>query len=79
MMQESGTEVASNGTANQNSIQASLEGHREVRSKSATPSEVTASDILNFHQQQIATVEMSLLIKFGWCEARRSAGLEYSR
>uniref|UniRef100_A0A8C1Y5E2 Forkhead box protein P1-B n=2 Tax=Cyprinus carpio TaxID=7962 RepID=A0A8C1Y5E2_CYPCA len=53
MMQESGTE-ATNGTANQNGAPPSVEGHREVRSKSATPSsDITASDLVNFQQQQV--------------------------
>lgn len=52
-MQESGTE-ATNGTANQNGAPPSVEGHREVRSKSATPSsDITASDLVNFQQQQV--------------------------
>uniref|UniRef100_A0A672P296 Forkhead box protein P1-B-like n=1 Tax=Sinocyclocheilus grahami TaxID=75366 RepID=A0A672P296_SINGR len=53
MMQESGTE-ATNGTANQNGTPPSVEGHREVRSKSATPSsDITVSDLVNFQQQQV--------------------------
>lgn len=53
MMQESGTE-ATNGTANQNGAPPCVEGHREVRSKSATPSsDITASDLVNFQQQQV--------------------------
>uniref|UniRef100_A0A3Q3AG65 Forkhead box P1b n=1 Tax=Kryptolebias marmoratus TaxID=37003 RepID=A0A3Q3AG65_KRYMA len=54
MMQESGTEVTSNGPANQNGG-ANGEGvSREGRPKSAMPSvEVTAVDLLNLQQHQV--------------------------
>ncbi|XP_026069252.1 forkhead box protein P1-B-like isoform X2 [Carassius auratus] len=63
MMQESGTEVT-NGTANQNGAPPSVEGHREVRSKSATPSsDITASDLVNFQQQQALQVARQILLQ----------------
>uniref|UniRef100_A0A8C1Y1Y7 Forkhead box protein P1-B n=2 Tax=Cyprinus carpio TaxID=7962 RepID=A0A8C1Y1Y7_CYPCA len=63
MMQESGTE-ATNGTANQNGAPPSVEGHREVRSKSATPSsDITASDLVNFQQQQALQVARQILLQ----------------
>lgn len=53
MMQESGTEAASNGPVSQNGGVALDVGSREGRPKSATPSmEVTAADLLHFQQQQ---------------------------
>ncbi|KAL1272512.1 hypothetical protein QQF64_028374 [Cirrhinus molitorella] len=62
-MQESGTE-ATNGTANQNGAPPSVEGHREVRSKSATPSsDITASDLVNFQQQQALQVARQILLQ----------------
>uniref|UniRef100_A0A672QIJ5 Forkhead box protein P1-B n=1 Tax=Sinocyclocheilus grahami TaxID=75366 RepID=A0A672QIJ5_SINGR len=64
MMQESGTE-ATNGTANQNSAAPSVEGHREVRSKSATlSSDITVSDLVNFQQQQVFLSFHSVLPSF---------------
>lgn len=64
MMQESGTEAASNGTANQNGFPLGVDGHREVQSKSATPSsDITASDILNFQQQQALQVARQILLR----------------
>uniref|UniRef100_A0A673FTH6 Forkhead box protein P1-B-like n=1 Tax=Sinocyclocheilus rhinocerous TaxID=307959 RepID=A0A673FTH6_9TELE len=64
MMQESGTE-ATNGTANQNSAAPSVEGHREVRSKSATlSSDITVSDLINFQQQQVFLSFHSVLPSF---------------
>uniref|UniRef100_A0A671NUP6 Forkhead box protein P1-B n=1 Tax=Sinocyclocheilus anshuiensis TaxID=1608454 RepID=A0A671NUP6_9TELE len=64
MMQESGTE-ATNGTANQNSAAPSVEGHREVRSKSATlSSDITVSDLVNFQQQQVFLSFYSVLPSF---------------
>lgn len=54
MMQESGTEVTSNGAANQNGG-ANGEGVlREARPNSATPSvDMTAADLLNLQQHQV--------------------------
>lgn len=63
MMQESGTEAA-NGTAHQNGAPPSVEGHREVRSKSTTPSsDITASDIINFQQHQALQVARQILLQ----------------
>nr|ACJ36222.1 forkhead box P1b [Ctenopharyngodon idella] len=63
MMQESGTE-ATNGTANQNGAPPCVEGHREVQSKSATPSsDITASDLVNFQQQQALQVARQILLQ----------------
>lgn len=54
MMQESGTETASNGPASQNGGVKVDAGSREGRPQSATPSmEVTAADLLHFQQQQV--------------------------
>eukprot|EP00066_Takifugu_rubripes_P007946 XP_003973806.1 PREDICTED: forkhead box protein P1 [Takifugu rubripes] len=55
MMQESGTEAASNGPVSQNGGVGVDVGSREGRPKSATPSmEVTAADLLHFQQQHQA-------------------------
>ncbi|XP_077054203.1 forkhead box protein P1-B isoform X2 [Siphateles boraxobius] len=63
MMQESGTE-ATNGTANQNGATPCVERHREVQSKSATPSsDITASDLVNFQQQQALQVARQILLQ----------------
>uniref|UniRef100_A0A3Q3FSM3 Forkhead box P1b n=1 Tax=Kryptolebias marmoratus TaxID=37003 RepID=A0A3Q3FSM3_KRYMA len=63
MMQESGTEVTSNGPANQNGG-ANGEGvSREGRPKSAMPSvEVTAVDLLNLQQHQALQVARQILL-----------------
>uniref|UniRef100_A0A8D3B039 Forkhead box P1b n=1 Tax=Scophthalmus maximus TaxID=52904 RepID=A0A8D3B039_SCOMX len=54
MMQESGTEAASNGPASQNGGSGMEGGSREGRPKSATPSvEVTAADLLHLQQHQV--------------------------
>ncbi|CAG5984259.1 unnamed protein product [Menidia menidia] len=68
MMQESGTEVTSNGPASQNGG-AGVEGvPREGRSKSATPSvDVTAADLLHLQQHQVDPLPFSHL------RARRAA------
>uniref|UniRef100_A0A674N1F3 Forkhead box P1b n=1 Tax=Takifugu rubripes TaxID=31033 RepID=A0A674N1F3_TAKRU len=56
MMQESGTEAASNGPVSQNGGVGVDVGSREGRPKSATPSmEVTAADLLHFQQQHQVT------------------------
>ncbi|XP_072238948.1 forkhead box protein P1-B isoform X2 [Leuresthes tenuis] len=64
MMQESGTEVTSNGPANQN-VGASVEGvPREGRPKSATPSvDVTAADLLHLQQHQAVLVARQILLQ----------------
>ncbi|XP_037534598.1 forkhead box protein P1-B [Nematolebias whitei] len=64
MMQESGTEVTSNGPANQNGG-ANGEGvPREVRPNSATPSvDVTAADLLNLQQHQALQVARQILLQ----------------
>ncbi|XP_013864921.1 forkhead box protein P1-B isoform X1 [Austrofundulus limnaeus] len=64
MMQESGTEVTSNGPANQSGA-ANGEGvPREGRPKSATPSvDVTAVDLLNLQQHQALQVARQILLQ----------------
>uniref|UniRef100_A0A4W4E8K3 Fork-head domain-containing protein n=1 Tax=Electrophorus electricus TaxID=8005 RepID=A0A4W4E8K3_ELEEL len=54
MMQEAGTEAASNGTVSQNGVAGAEGGPRDMRSKSATPSsDITAADLMNLQQQQV--------------------------
>ncbi|KAM4740429.1 forkhead box protein P1-B isoform 3-T4 [Anableps anableps] len=64
MMQDSSTETASNGPANQNGG-ANMEGVlREGRPKSATPSvDVTAADLLHLQQHQAFQVARQILLQ----------------
>uniref|UniRef100_A0A8D3B006 Forkhead box P1b n=1 Tax=Scophthalmus maximus TaxID=52904 RepID=A0A8D3B006_SCOMX len=64
MMQESGTEAASNGPASQNGGSGMEGGSREGRPKSATPSvEVTAADLLHLQQHQALQVARQILLQ----------------
>uniref|UniRef100_A0AAY4EDG2 Fork-head domain-containing protein n=1 Tax=Denticeps clupeoides TaxID=299321 RepID=A0AAY4EDG2_9TELE len=54
MMQESGTELTSNGPVSQNGAAPAESGARDVHSKTATPSaDVTAADLVSLQQQQV--------------------------
>lgn len=65
MMQESGTEMTSNGPASQNGGVNVDAGSREGRPKSATPSmEVTAADLLHFQQQQVKRAAFHTCFRF---------------
>ncbi|KAL7891802.1 hypothetical protein AOLI_G00012780, partial [Acnodon oligacanthus] len=64
MMQEAGPEAPSNGTTNQNGVAAGAEGgSRDVRAKSATPSDISAADLVNFQQQQALQVARQILLQ----------------
>ncbi|XP_035380545.1 forkhead box protein P1-B isoform X2 [Electrophorus electricus] len=64
MMQEAGTEAASNGTVSQNGVAGAEGGPRDMRSKSATPSsDITAADLMNLQQQQALQVARQILLQ----------------
>uniref|UniRef100_A0AAY4EE81 Fork-head domain-containing protein n=1 Tax=Denticeps clupeoides TaxID=299321 RepID=A0AAY4EE81_9TELE len=62
MMQESGTELTSNGPVSQNGAAPAESGARDVHSKTATPSaDVTAADLVSLQQQQVRRPPSPLL------------------
>ncbi|XP_028853613.1 forkhead box protein P1-B isoform X3 [Denticeps clupeoides] len=64
MMQESGTELTSNGPVSQNGAAPAESGARDVHSKTATPSaDVTAADLVSLQQQQALQVARQILFQ----------------
>ncbi|KAM9536444.1 forkhead box protein P1-B-like isoform 1-T6 [Salvelinus alpinus] len=63
MMQESGTEAASNGPASQNRAASVEDGARDARPKSATSVDVTAADLIHLQQQQALQVARQILLQ----------------
>nr|XP_029539660.1 forkhead box protein P1-B-like isoform X2 [Oncorhynchus nerka] len=63
MMQQSGTEATSNGSASQNRAASVEDGSRDARPKSATSVDVMAADLIHLQQQQALQVARQILLQ----------------